>query len=75
MAKTAAYPYGFFDDDTKRAMNELGFVAGFGMGREVVTPNTIHLGWGIPRFDVVDCFVRETDQIKYEVFSTLSTGD
>ena len=75
VAKTVAYPYGFFDDDTKRAMNELGFVAGFGMGREIVTPSTIHLGWGIPRFDVVDCFDRETDQIKYEVFSTLSTGD
>ena len=72
---TVAYPYGFSDIHTKRAMKELDMKAGFGLGREMLTPEHIKDRWDLPRYDVNDCFDKQTNDIRYGVFSSLSTGD
>ena len=72
---TVAYPYGFSDIHTKRAMKELEMKAGFGLGREMLTPEHIKDRWDLPRYDVNDCFDKQTNDIRYGVFSNLSTGD
>jgi peptidoglycan/xylan/chitin deacetylase (PgdA/CDA1 family) len=72
---TVAYPYGFADQDTKRAMKDLDLLGGFTMGRRLITPQDIHARWEIPRFDVNDCFQKRSNEIVYDVFSSLSTGD
>jgi peptidoglycan/xylan/chitin deacetylase (PgdA/CDA1 family) len=72
---TVSYPHGFSNVHTKRAMKELGLAAGFALGRRMVQPRDLEARWQIPRFDVNDCFDRDKNQIRYEVFSALSTGD
>lgn len=72
---TVAYPYGFYDTRTKRAMKELGALAGASMERRMIKPDDIQVRWSLPRYDVNDCFDRRTGEIVYPVFSSLSTGD
>ncbi|MDB2464702.1 polysaccharide deacetylase family protein [Amylibacter sp.] len=72
---TVAYPFGFSDIYTKRAMKDLKMKAGFGLGREMLTPKHVKERWDLPRFDVNDCFDKQTNDIRYGVFSNLSTGD
>lgn len=74
-AFTVAYPYGFADQHTKRAMKDLGLLGGFTMGRRLITPQDIQTRWDIPRYDVNDCFHKKSNEITYDVFSSLSTGD
>ena len=72
---SVAYPYGFSDNATKRALKELGVVAGYSMERRIITPKDLQQRWNMPRFDVNDCFDKKSNRINYEVFSSLSTGD
>jgi carbamoyltransferase len=72
---TVAYPYGFFDNTTKRILKELRILAGFGMGRRAITPKDIQNRWEIPRYDVNDCFNKNDNSINYRLFSSLSTGE
>ena len=65
-------------DDIKRPIDqgfEIGIHAGFGMGRRMITPKDLQNRWDAPRYDINDCFDKTTNQIKYEIFSILSTGD
>lgn len=72
---TAAYPYGFYDNATKRVLKELGMLAGFSIGRRIITPADLQNRWEIPRYDVNDCFSKRDNSINYQVFASLSTGD
>ena len=72
---TVAYPYGFSDIHTKRVMKDSGMLAGFGLGRKMITPDHINDRWDLPRYDVNDCFDKQTNDIRYDVFASLSTGD
>jgi peptidoglycan/xylan/chitin deacetylase (PgdA/CDA1 family) len=72
---TVAYPYGLSDIHTKRAMKDLNMKAGFGLGREMLTPEHIKDRWDLPRYDVNDCFDKQTNDMRYKIFSNLSTGD
>ncbi len=72
---TVAYPYGFHDDRTQRAMENLGAIAGLTMARRMITPEDLQSRWSLPRYDVNDCFDRETNEIDHAVFSQLSTRD
>ncbi len=72
---SVAYPFGLSDNNTKRAMKQLGMKAGFDLGREMLTPEHIKSRWNLPRFDVNDCFDKQSNTLNYKVFSNLSTGD
>lgn len=72
---TLAHPQGFSDNNTKRVLKDLNILAGFGMGRRMVTPKDLKERWDIPRYDANDCFDKSTNKILYSVFSSLSTGD
>lgn len=72
---TMAYPYGFNNINTKRAMKELDIKAGFNLDRQMLTPKHIKDRWDLPRYDVNDCFDKQTNDLNYKVFSNLSTGD
>ena len=69
-----SYPFGFYDDRTKKAMEELGLLAGLSMERRMIEPEDIRARWSLPRYDVNDCFDRGSNEIIHEVFSDLSTG-
>jgi peptidoglycan/xylan/chitin deacetylase (PgdA/CDA1 family) len=70
-----AYPFGFHDDRTGKAMEELDLLAGLTMERRMIEPEDIRARWSLPRYDVNDCFDRESNEIIHEVFSNLSTAD
>jgi peptidoglycan/xylan/chitin deacetylase (PgdA/CDA1 family) len=70
-----AYPYGFHDESTHRAMAELGMTAGLSMERRVITADDLRGRWNIPRYDVNDCFDRSSNEIVDEVFSQLPGAD
>lgn len=72
---TVAYPYGFSDNASKRALKELRVLAGVTMGRRLVTPQDIQARWEIPRYDVNDCFDKVDGQIRAEVVTTMASGD
>jgi peptidoglycan/xylan/chitin deacetylase (PgdA/CDA1 family) len=72
---TVAYPYGFHDENTHRAMRELGLRAGLTMERRAIGPQDLRDRWSIPRYDVNDCFDRETNQILEAVFSEIATSE
>ena len=72
---SVAYPYGFCDNATKRALKELDIVTGYSMKREIITPKDLIERWEMPRYDVNDCFDKKDNRINYQVFSSLSTGD
>jgi peptidoglycan/xylan/chitin deacetylase (PgdA/CDA1 family) len=69
---TVAYPYGFHDANTHRAMEALGLRAGLTMERRVIGPKDLSERWSIPRFDVNDCFDRESNQMQDSVFSQIA---
>jgi peptidoglycan/xylan/chitin deacetylase (PgdA/CDA1 family) len=69
-----AYPFGFHDDRTRKAMEELELLAGLTMERRMIEPEDIRERWSLPRYDVNDCFDRRSNEIIDEVFSNLSTG-
>ena len=66
-----AYPYGFHDEDTHRAMAELDMTAGLSMERRVIVPGDLHGRWNVPRYDVNDCFDRASNEIVDGIFSQL----
>jgi carbamoyltransferase len=72
---TVAYPYGFHDLRTRRAMKQLGALAGVSMDRRMIKPDDIQARWSLPRYDVNDCFDRRSNEIAYAIFASLSTGD
>jgi peptidoglycan/xylan/chitin deacetylase (PgdA/CDA1 family) len=69
-----SYPFGFYDDRTKKAMEELGLLAGLTMERRTIEPEDIQARWSLPRYDVNDCFDKGSNEINREVFSDLSAG-
>jgi len=69
-----AYPFGFHDERTRKAMQELGLLAGLTMERRVIDPEDIRARWSLPRYDVNDCFDRRSNEINREVFSSLASG-
>jgi peptidoglycan/xylan/chitin deacetylase (PgdA/CDA1 family) len=69
-----AYPFGFHDDRTRTAMEELDLLAGLTTGRRMIEPEDIRARWSLPRYDVNDCFDRRSNEIIHEVFAKLSTG-
>ncbi len=72
---TVAYPYGFHDENTHRAMRELGLRAGLTMERRAIEPSDLRDRWSIPRYDVNDCFDRESNQMLDAVFSQIAAGE
>ncbi len=72
---TVAYPYGFHDENTHRAMRELGLRAGLTMERRAIGPQDLRDRWSIPRYDVNDCFNRESNQMLDAVFSQIAAGE
>jgi peptidoglycan/xylan/chitin deacetylase (PgdA/CDA1 family) len=71
---TVAYPYGFHDENTHRAMRELGLRAGLTMERRAIEPRDLHDRWSIPRYDVNDCFDRESNRMQEAVFSQIEAS-
>jgi peptidoglycan/xylan/chitin deacetylase (PgdA/CDA1 family) len=71
---TVAYPYGFHDENTHRAMRELDLRAGFTMERRAIGPQDLSDRWSIPRYDVNDCFDRESNQMQEAVFSQIEAS-
>jgi len=69
-----AYPFGFHDDRTREAMQELGLLAGLTMERRAIDPEDIRARWSLPRYDVNDCFDRTSNELNREVFSNLASG-
>jgi peptidoglycan/xylan/chitin deacetylase (PgdA/CDA1 family) len=72
---TVAYPYGFHDKNTHRAMRELGLKAGLTMERRAIESQDLHDRWSLPRYDVNDCFDRESNQMMDAVFSQITASD
>ena len=60
---SVAYPFGFHDDDTKRAARELDLFAGFEGGRRWIEKQDLEGRWSVPRYDVNDCFDRSTNEL------------
>jgi len=71
---TVAYPYGFHDENTHRAMRELGLRAGLTMERRAIGSQDLSDRWSIPRYDVNDCFDRESNQMQEAVFSQIEAS-
>jgi peptidoglycan/xylan/chitin deacetylase (PgdA/CDA1 family) len=69
-----AYPFGFHDERTRKAMQELGVLAGLTMERRAIDSEDIRARWSLPRYDVNDCFDRRSNEINREVFSSLASG-
>lgn len=68
---SVSYPFGFSDDRTALAMSELGARAGFSIERRAIGPDDIAAKWTIPRFDVNDCFSRDSNEMVPRVFDPL----
>jgi peptidoglycan/xylan/chitin deacetylase (PgdA/CDA1 family) len=62
-----AYPFGFYDDDTKRAMGDLGGLLGFSMERRAIAREDVSARFTLPRYDVNDCFDRNSNEMLNEV--------
>lgn len=66
-----AYPFGFHDENTTRAAEEVGLSAGFAGGRRLITDRDLQNRWAIPRYDVNDCFDKSSNALAASVFSPL----
>ena len=55
-----AYPFGFHSQETDRAAEELDLLAGLAGERRPITEGDVESRWAIPRYDVNDCFDRNT---------------
>ena len=71
---TVAYPYGFHDEHTRRAVRELGMRSGLTMERRAIDDADLKERFRLPRYDVNDCFDRKTNQMLDEVFSQITEG-
>jgi peptidoglycan/xylan/chitin deacetylase (PgdA/CDA1 family) len=69
-----AYPFGFHDERTRKAVEELGLLAGLTMERRAIEPEDLRARWSLPRYDVNDCFDRESNEAVPEVFASLAVG-
>lgn len=69
---SVAYPFGFHDERTARAMASVGAAAGFSMERRAVAPADLSARWRLPRFDVNDCFDRASGELQAAVFGALA---
>lgn len=58
-----AYPCGFYDDDTKRAMRDLDALMGLSMERRAIDAEDIASRYALPRYDVNDCFDRVSNEM------------
>jgi hypothetical protein len=56
------YPFGFHSDETNRAAEELGLLAGLAVERRPITEDDVQGRWAIPSYDVNDCFDRSTNE-------------
>jgi peptidoglycan/xylan/chitin deacetylase (PgdA/CDA1 family) len=61
-----AYPYGFYNDDTKRAMRDLDALMGLSMERRAIDAEDIASRYALPRYDVNDCFDRISNDMLEE---------
>ena len=68
------YPYGFHDENTHRAMRELHLRSGLTMERRAIEPQDLSDRWSIPRYDVNDCFDRESNQMQEAIFSQIEAS-
>jgi peptidoglycan/xylan/chitin deacetylase (PgdA/CDA1 family) len=59
-----AYPFGFHNDETDRAAEELDLLAGLAAERRPITKDDVQGRWAIPRYDVNDCFDLSTNEPK-----------
>jgi peptidoglycan/xylan/chitin deacetylase (PgdA/CDA1 family) len=66
-----AYPFGFHDERTRKAVADLGLSAGLSMERRPIEAEDIRARWSLPRYDVNDCFDRASNQLVGEVFGGL----
>jgi len=71
IAFAVAYPFGFHDDRTRKALAELGLLAGLSMERRPIGAEDLRARWSLPRYDVNDCFERESNRARAEIFSRL----
>jgi peptidoglycan/xylan/chitin deacetylase (PgdA/CDA1 family) len=62
-----AYPYGFYNDDTKRAMRDLDARMGLSMERRPIDAEDIASRYALPRYDVNDCFDRISNEMSEEI--------
>jgi hypothetical protein len=56
-------------------MRELGLKAGLTMERRAIESQDLHDRWSLPRYDVNDCFDRESNQMMDAVFSQITASD
>ena len=70
---SVAYPCGFYDDDTKRAMQDLDVLIGVSMERRAIDVEDIASRYALPRYDVNDCFDRISNEMLEDVFVGLTT--
>ena len=64
-----AYPFGFQNDETIRAADELDLFAGYVGQRRPITDADVEGRWTLPRYDVNDCFDRTTNKPILSVMS------
>jgi peptidoglycan/xylan/chitin deacetylase (PgdA/CDA1 family) len=62
-----AYPCGFYDADTQRAMGDIGALIGLSMERRPIAAEDIAARYALPRYDVNDCFDRTSNEMLDEV--------
>jgi peptidoglycan/xylan/chitin deacetylase (PgdA/CDA1 family) len=62
-----AYPYGFYNDDTKRVMRDLDALMGLSMERRAIDAEDIASRYALPRYDVNDCFDRVSNEMLEEI--------
>jgi len=62
-----AYPYGFYNDDTKRVMRDLDALMGLSMERRAIRAEDIASRYTLPRYDVNDCFDRASNEMSEEI--------
>ena len=57
-----AYPFGFYDERTVAAAEAAGLYGGFVGQRRFIEARDVAGRWAVPRYDVVDCFDRATNE-------------
>jgi hypothetical protein len=55
-------------------MRKLDLRAGLTMGRRAIGPQDLSDRWSIPRYDVNDCFDRESNKMQEAVFSQIEAS-
>lgn len=65
-----AYPCGFHDEATRRAMRDAGALVGLSMERRAIDAEDIASRYALPRYDVNDCFDRASNEARAEIFAS-----